>query len=247
LERARDAEAAQVRDDIKSIRDASFIFSGRVRDIVKPADDDELGTAVVEVEAVHFSPQLLADAAGQPVAVGFSPDDLPDTGSRRLFFTNPVEFSERVLAYSVEHVEASDDDLEVVGRLWDEEARRRLTERVSAARVIVHGVVTALRRADAEYTHSEHDPDWWIAALSPRAVLKGDASGPDGRFEVAFANSRDIRWANAPKLAPGQEAIIFARADESDSRHEVALAVVEPGDVLDVSAEQLTEVRELIG
>jgi hypothetical protein len=236
-----------VSENITSIRNASFIFSGRVRDVEESAEDDKPRAADVEVEAVHFSPQLLAEAVGQPVTVGFSSDDVPEPGSRRLFFTNPVEFNERVLAYSVEHVEASDDDAEVVGRLWEEEVRRRLTERVSAARVIVHGVVTALRRADAEDTHSEHDPDWWIAAVSPRTVLKGDALGPDGRFEVAFANSRDIRWLDAPKLAPGQEAIIFARPDDSDSRHEVALAVLEPGDVLELSAEQLTEVQELIG
>jgi hypothetical protein len=225
---------------------ASFIFSGHVNDIEDPPSkqEDEPPVATVEVERVYLAPDSLAGYAGQTVLVGFDEASRLEPGDTRLFFTNPVEFAEKLSVYSIADMPSGEDEEERLDLLREEEERHQLAARISGSSLIVHGVVIALRQAASDESPSEHDPDWWIARIAIRELLRGHPEAePGNSIDVAFANSRDVAWVEAPKLAPSQQAIFFVRENvfpETEAR----LAVYEPSDVVEVTAESLEAIRE---
>jgi len=227
---------------------ASFIFSGHVNDIEDPPSEqeDEPPVATVEVERVYLAPDSLAGYAGQTVLVGFDGASGLEAGDTRLFFTNPVEFAEQVSVYSIADMPSGEDEEERLDLLREAEERHQLTARIIASSLIVHGVVIALRQTPSDVSPSEHDPDWWIARIAIRELLRGHPeSEPGNSIDVAFANSRDVAWVEAPKLAPSQQAIFFVRENvfpEAEAR----FAIHEPGDVIEATAERLVAIREFV-
>ncbi len=229
------------------LRNASFIFSGRINDVEAPSkQEDEPAVATVEIERVHVAPDLLGGYAGQTVLVGFDETSGLRTGDTRLFFTNPVEFAERLSVYSIGDMPTGEDEEERLYHLKEAEDRRQLADRIGASVLVVHGIVIALQQAKGEEHASEHDPDWWIARIEVREQLGGDPKlETRDSFEVSFANSRDVAWLNAPKLAPSQQAIFFVHENQHPEA-EAQFTVHEPGDVVEVTSERLTQIRELV-
>ena len=71
------------------------------------------------------------------------------------------------------------------------------------ADVIVIGRVVRLEKA-GDPVFREHDPDWWVATVVVDHRVKGPIADT---VRFVFPNSRDVRWIDAPKPAPGDSGL----------------------------------------
>lgn len=223
---------------------AGLVFTGVVGEVDRSAEGD-VSTAKVRIELIHDAPPLLVDYEGQVVDVMFPESSDLAVGERRVFFANPIEFAAGLSLAGVGTLEAVAEIGEfenALARVRDEERETALAERIDRSVAVVHGIVTGLHRVPtSNFASSEHDPQWWVAHIEVIELLKGEAVE---EVSVRFANSRDIAWNDAPKLSPGQEAILILQDDAREDVEE-RLAVLAEDDVRTASADELELVRRL--
>jgi len=197
--------------------------------LVAPSEN----TAVARVEAVVRAPEELGDLTGAEITVHLG--SRADAGQRLLLFAEAAMYGASIAVREVGRADpdAADEARERLMR--EEEGRpvRNLRERARGADVVVRGVVGELRpvvKRGEWVPTSEHDPDWWIAVIVVRDIAKGRRPR-GGRVEAVFANSRDVQWIQAPKPAPGQEAVFLLRRERRFTAPKGALVLLDPDDV----------------
>lgn len=222
---------------------AGFVFRGRV------VPDDPHGlvrlpettTAVaVTVDEVLHSTDVLQGLLGHTVVVVTADHD-PSAGVEHVFFTDCVSLGTTALLREVERREGPDavaDSADLV-RAVREQPR---LERAVAAAMIVAGEVTSSQPVDPDARpSSEHDPEWWIARIAVRSMVKGGRTRK--QVQTHFANSNDIAWYRSPKLHRGVTGV-FLLHDANDVPEEVRRAPYQCVDPLDwAPIEQLDDIE----
>ena len=227
---------------------AGFIFSGRaIPGRVAEAHGGRENAVAVQVHQVLRSPDVLGDlAATDVIVVSERPQAIRDGGSLVLF-TSVAAVGDRLVTRELEHREASDEGIRDVAEAVRIVGERPLVRRISEAELIVVGEVVGgapiERRGPLP---SEHDPEWWIARVAVRSVVKGATR--KRTLEVLFAHSEDIAWYKAPKLHEGTSGILLLRRrDKDEAPSEVAETVYQATDPLDLLAVQrLPEVEVIV-
>jgi hypothetical protein len=234
------------------VGEAGFVFRGRA---VRQGADVELGpaaagkTATVQVEEVIRGTDILRDLTGRDVVVvGEDVADI-EPAAQHVFFTNVVSLGDPVVTREVgRRRDASHGSLHDAAESARITAERPLAERAAAADMIVTGEVASSAPVSEQRTPvSEHDPDWWIAHLNVRQVIKGRRSRR--RVDALFANSDDIAWYRSPKLHQGVSGIFLLHSRTGDvAGSEVAPTVYQVTDPLDfLPAERLPDVQRVLG
>ena len=99
---------------------------------------------------------------------------------------------------------------------------------------------------NTHWPESEHDPQWWIAALQIDGFAKGQ--GPT-QMTIVFPNSKDELWIDAPKFKPDQEGVWILQRDTKEKVAPVfavrGLTALDSRDFQ--SREALDKVRRLAG
>jgi catechol 2,3-dioxygenase-like lactoylglutathione lyase family enzyme len=232
-------------------RDSRFIFLGKFeRDganlSLAPPNSNP---AVVRVERVFRAAPALGDQRGQLITLMRpQPGPTREAGADLVFFTNPVLYGETLGVREIAHLQAP-EDLDELGALVhraigdaDMDALRR--HLASAAAIVVGKVVETRSAVEPDHVpFSEHDPDWWIATIHVARSLKGRLKGD---IRVRYPNSRDIAWYRAPKPREGQEAIFVLHEDGARNAGGVALAILDPDDMLPADPETIRRISNLL-
>lgn len=246
--------------------EASFVFEGTVtalgqstEPLVPPGDL----TAVVRVETVLRAPEAMRTITGRDITVQLRQP--AKVGDRARFATRGLLYSaslavEEVAARKAAAAERAapaavraGGEREASPREADQAQRLRsgLKERAAAAGSIVLGQVVsvsgpeqpaaAATRGARTGRLSEHDPQWSTATVLVDSVLKGRAAKS---VKVVFANSQDVMWYRAPKLAVGQRAVLMLRKGVPEAPSKSAQVVLDELDVQ--SAERAALVTSLL-
>lgn len=119
-----------------------------------------------------------------------------------------------------------------------------LTQRLAQAEIVISGVVSATARFEAQRPGflSQHDPDWWQAAIGIETVEKGNVTAKT--MAVLFANSSDIAWYRSPKIKKGDHGIWLLQSRDTFGKPVPGLAVVHPLDCQPIT--ELVRVRTLL-
>jgi hypothetical protein len=227
---------------------AGFIFTGRaIPGRATEAHGDRENAVAVQVHQVLRSPDVLGDLEGTDViVVGERPQAIREGGSL-LLFTSIAAVGDRLVTRELEHREPSDEAIRDVAEAVRTVGERPLVQRVTEAELIVVGEAvdsTPIERPGPP--RSEHDPEWWIARVAVRSVVKGATRRR--RLEVLFANSEDIAWYKAPKLHEGTSGLLLLRPrDKAEAPAEVAETVYQATDPLDLlPVQRLPEVERIL-
>jgi hypothetical protein len=208
--------------------DPSFIFQGTViavRDSTVPMVVADDLTARVRVDRVLRAPVAMEQLVGREITVQlskaapkgteaiFSADGwlygeslaVVETGKRRSAAQSPVGIAAEVADRSLDARESP------ASRDRAASFRQGLRERTATASRVVVGRVVAVRLSAAASAQSpgrltEHDPNWTEATVEVDQAVKGRAPRS---IKVLFANSEDVMWRDAPKLAVGQKAVML--------------------------------------
>lgn len=227
---------------------AGFIFTGRATPgRAAEAHGDRENAVAVQVHRVLRGADVLGDLAGTDVIVVSERPEAIREGGSLLLFTSIAAVGDRLVTRELEHREASDEVIRDVAEVARIVGERPLVQRVTAAELIVVGEAvdsTPIERPGPP--RSEHDPEWWIARVAVRSVVKGTTRRR--RLDVLFANSKDIVWYKAPKLHEGKSGILLLRPREKDEAPaEVAETVYQATDPLDLlPVERLPEVERIL-
>jgi hypothetical protein len=165
-------------------------FTGTVRAVQE-------GAAVVEVAEALEVPAAVDLAPGDSVTVQLQPDRAaPAVGDRATFFADPLVYGDTLTVAEVRRAEPG-----IAARARDAEPDP-VVEHARAADAVVRAHVVALAAVEREDRLYEHHPHWWIATLDVDLVERGDVA--EGRVDVLYANSLDVRWRRWPKPKAGQ-------------------------------------------
>jgi hypothetical protein len=200
------------------VRQSRFIFKGTVEKLgavtmsAAPASEQ---TVVVKVDEIIHAPQIFKDLTGNDITVQLAEPGTLKERQQAVFFTNPWLYGESVAVQEVGRQDVSRRG----GAAESERFRRKvsefierqpddeLREHLAAVDAVVVGIVynTKPLASSGSQPTPEHDAEWWEASVSVESVEKGDISRTS--VAVAFANSMDVAWFEAPKLRVGQEGI----------------------------------------
>jgi hypothetical protein len=230
--------------------DAAFVFQGTVVAVgaatlpAVPVDDL---TAVVRVDQVLRAPEHMEQLVGREITVRlrkpadpgavavFSADGwlygdslaVVEVGTRK----SPTKAAGAAVPEAFEAPAAADR----TARL-----RKALQARADEASLVVVGRVTGVQAlataAPTQGRLSEHDPHWATATVEVEEAVKGS---PPKTVDVLFANSEDVMWRQAPKLALGQTAVMLLHQDAPGVEDKAAHAVIDELDVQPVESAAL--------
>ncbi|MBZ5618070.1 MAG: hypothetical protein LAQ69_04940 [Acidobacteriia bacterium] len=233
------------------VEEAGFIFRGRVvrrgtpeQHSVPGAEDQ---TATVAVAEILRSTDVMRGLAGMEVIVVGEHAAGMKEGSSHIFLTTCLVLGDHAVLRDLAHFEASGDAVRDIAEAVRIAEERPLHQRVAGAELIVTGKVSASRPlAPPSIRRSEHDPDWWIASVAVRSVVKGAKVGKE--IDVVFANSEDIAWYKSPKLHEGAGGIfILRKADPKEVPEKGERTTYQATDPLDfLPAERLPEVERAL-
>src|SRR5262249_52884744 len=128
-------------------------------------------------------PPGLDDFTGRAITVELAQPDRPRPGETAAFFTRTWIFGASLMVREIGDLPVGADDGWLAARVADEErklADEALRGRLDSARWVVVGTVTSVAPAPVPARESietpeitEHDPDWWLARVTVRSVVKG--------------------------------------------------------------------------
>lgn len=208
----------------------------------------------VRVDQTVRGADSVGDFAGQEVVLVRTTDA---ERKEAIFFVRPFAYGKTLAAEVIGELDVPADTkgfAAQVARIEQQDADARLLARAASADAVIVGRVLAVEPVRGERgLPSEHDPEWVVAQVAVVRAIRGQPKartcGQGSCVEVAFAQSKDIRWFRAPKLAPGQEAVFLLRPAQSELLREgeeppAAYVLMHPDDLRPVSEE--TRLRELI-
>jgi hypothetical protein len=240
-------------DDLSRLaEEAGFVFRGKGSS--HRGHDVELGpaaagkTIIVSVDEVLRSAEALRGLRGREAIVVSEHRGTFETNEEFVFFTDVVSLGNQLVVRELGHRRATRESLHEVAEALRHAEERPLVERVGGAELIVTGEVTGVRLLEKPFPpRSEHDPDWGVARVAVRSVIKGRK--PRGEIEVVFANSDDIAWRHSPKLHRGASGIfVLHLLREDEEPREVSRPLYRATDALDfLPLEQLDRVQRALG
>jgi hypothetical protein len=237
--------------------DASFVFQGTVLAAgaanLDAVEADEL-TAIVRVDRVLRAPKQMENVAGQEITIRLL--EPAEVGMVAVFSANGWLYGEHLAVIETDQREgpAPPPSFATMGAeavaeesvaAADRAARFRseLKSRADEAAAVVVGRVVGVRETASaeEERQSEHDPHWSVATVEVEQAVKGK---PAETMDVLFANSDDVMWRHAPKLAVGQKATMLLQRGAPEVEDKRAHAVlskidVQPPDSVELVAELL--------
>ena len=242
--------------DERRPEEAGFVFRGRsMPDRSHPTDDDDAErradaekTIRIHIDEVLHSTPELRGLGGRDAFVISDDRAIFESGEEFVFFTDVVSLGNHLVVRELGHRRATTEAREEIAETLRVAVERPLAERVRHAELIVTGEVTASRVLERPFPpRSEHDPEWGVARVAVRTVLKGKK--PKGDVEVLFANSHDIAWYKSPKLREGMQGIFLLHlaGEEDDHPRDLPRPIHKAIDPLDfLPADRETGVRRLI-
>ncbi|UVK47009.1 hypothetical protein BPNPMPFG_002745 [Mesorhizobium sp. AR07] len=245
--------------DERRPEEAGFIFRGKAvpdkdRSIREEGGAERGSTAEntisIHIDEVMHSTAELRGLRGRDALVITEHRATFEGGEEFVFFTDVVSLGDDLIVRELGHRRATSEAREEIAETLRAAVERPLAERVRHAELIVTGEVTASRVLERPSPpRSEHDPEWGIARVAVRTVLKGKK--PKGDVEVLFANSHDIAWYKSPKLHEGKRGIFLlhlaGQEDEDDHPRDLPRPIHKAIDPLDfLPADREADVRRLI-
>jgi hypothetical protein len=180
-------------------------------------------TVIVRVDRVLHSPPAFAQLAGTQVTVQLAPGTpVPASGEQLAFFANSLIFGSGLAVSEVGRVPVSEVDPIVAhaaaarapapfANLQRTLKAQQLREHAADAAAVVVGTVSGLRQGVTGPV-TEHNPHMWVATINVNHVEQGQVT--PGEIDVAYPNSRDVRWHDKPKPAPGQSGVWILHPSE---------------------------------
>jgi hypothetical protein len=196
----------------RKLKGAPLVLSGTVAepDPSVPPHRREEGTvfAVTQTLRAHES---FGDLAGQRILVKLKAP--AKAGDNMVLLAESWFYGAWLGVRELGRLDPSElDSIAEEAQRQDREAPlERLRDQATRADLVVVGDVRKLEPLDPQRDRvplSEHDPHWWIASLDVLEVIAGKAVR---KVDVAYANSRDVRWSESPKPHAGQHAIWLLR------------------------------------
>ncbi|OBQ70113.1 hypothetical protein [Mesorhizobium erdmanii] len=245
--------------DERRPEEAGFIFQGKAvpdKDRPSPDEGDAQNDAAAEntirihIDEVIHSTAELRGLRGSDAFLITEHKATFEGGEEFVFFTDIVSLGNKLVVRELGHRRATSQSREEISEALRIAAARPLAERVRQAELIVIGEVTSSRVLERPFPpRSEHDPEWGVAKVAVRTVLKGKK--PKGEVEVLFASSHDVAWYKSPKLHEGKHGIFLLHVTRDDDEEverprDMARPIYKVIDPLDFqSAEREAEVRRL--
>ena len=226
---------------------ADFIFQGKVlltqTSTVDAEDPSRLG--VVAVERVLAAPKNLLSLAGEKITLQFQHPESVKPGDARIFFSRISAYGETIVADEMGSLEPKTEAAATqtldrqIGNAREEEADRRLRERIGNTELAAFGKIVSVKPSGLEPPfESEHNPEWMLATLEVREALKGQGGKT---VSFLFPQSNDVMWLGAPKFKEGDEGVFLLRKGGAvDAKR---LSLTDPRDVR--PAGDLEKVRKM--
>ncbi|MBZ5536292.1 MAG: hypothetical protein LAO31_10085 [Acidobacteriia bacterium] len=186
----------------------------------EPLQAASAGTVVIKVSRMYAGAEIAGDQTGRNATVILSRPGELKAGAEAMFFGNPRFVGKSLTIVDVGEILSSAPPEATAGLEVGLQARRDLPvrERLAAASLVFRGKVESEGPLVPERKYksppSEHDPDWHVAQVRIITPLRGGDQG--ALVIVIFPASRDIMWANSPKLEPGLDAIFIAHKPERE-------------------------------
>jgi hypothetical protein len=192
----------------KYVRVATFVFVGTVQ------NRGETGSNV-RVDDVVDGNDFGKSLRGRSVTVQAKTGGAWKEGEQRVFFTKAASYSKSVSLTLVGDMSTSQG--KELGLTADTGPKTilgiRVAERMKTAAYVVVGTVARVSEPQLRKTKvTEHDPEWRMASVSVKSVLKGKAAE---RLTVYFPSSRDILWFRSPRLREGQSVLLILHANDA--------------------------------
>jgi hypothetical protein len=235
-----DAAVSDMMSRAQFVIEATVQSAGRstVPDI--PVDDH---TVVFKIDRVLHSPTALARSAGLDITVQLAAGSpVPAVGEQVTLFTTPVAYGAGIAVAEVGRVAlgaagepstiaegfgARRSRLHPTLGLAQQLEEQRLREHAAIADAIVIGRITQLEKAEGPAL-GEHDPDWWVATVAVDHLVKGPEANT---VRFVFPNSRDVRWAGAPKPTAGEVGIWLLHTATGDAAALAAYSLLDADDM----------------
>ena len=203
-----------------AIGQSNFIFYGEV--IKTGASNLSIpvsgNSAIVKVIEVIDAPAPFNNMKEREITVLFSPDRKNSPGDKQVFYTTGWHYGKTMGVKEV----PNNLDKEMVAGLKDRIDQERirisndsLTDELRKASFVIQGVVVDIRNIDKRepFMDSEHDPEYKLALIEIKMVLKGKIS--EKTIMVYFSSSDDVMWDRSPKLKKGQEGIFLLQSKQA--------------------------------
>jgi len=198
-------------------RSATFVFKGtveKVRAATMPSVPVDDKTLVVHVDEILRASDALASLAGHAITVQATEPRAPRRGEQAIFYATGWLFGDGIAVRSLAHGDVR-DRAESTGDPVRAKAARDLDAHLRDADLVLTGRVVSVRSPAGRSTAqkgpiSEHAPAWREAVIDVHDVRKG--AGALKQVVVTFPSSTDVRWADVPKLQPGQEGLFLLHA-----------------------------------
>ena len=218
---------------------SSFSFVGTVEQAGASASaslaaDDR--TAIVRVDEVLHAPEAFARTAGTRVTLRLAPGEPAlAKGDRAAFFANGLAYGETIALEEVGRHPVPAFGAMGAGGISSgvsdaalELADAEVDARVVAAAAVVAGRVVALAKAEPGKHGGEHDADWWKATISVDVIVRGAVAGDT--VDVLYANSKDVRWHQAPKPRASQQGVWLLQAARPELKKLAPYMIIDPLD-----------------
>lgn len=225
------------------LQKTKFVFRGTVQEInaanVAQVENTDQ-TAIVLVEEIIKSPEILGSFAGQSITVKLGDKESVKKGEQAIFYTNGWLFGEGIAVESLGHsqVEAKTRTFMATNTNAAKSFKDDLIkDRLKTADVVVTGRVVSVKLTQENLDNplrvagfsdnadepsrrpiSEHDPQWCEAIVEVADTDKGN--NEKKQVVVRFPKSNDVRWYKAHKFAAGDEGVFILHKTESSVKPE---------------------------
>ena len=228
------------RKDIRMNRyeKSDYIFSGTITKqsaSTMPKYVKEEEASIVKVDKVLKSSEGHENFEGMEITVILNDEQQTKfkKGFRGIFFTKTWLFGNS-LAVLVNAVEQDKSTIENVQKeiiqFQENQEYKSLESRVNLADLIVYGKVEKIKDMEPKRQsfETEHDPNYKLAIISTKEVLKKSTSLDT--INVYFASSDDIQWYRSPKLIVGDEGIFLLRDATNIFKEKESYTLLHPHD-----------------
>lgn len=219
------------------LQKTKFVFRGTVEqvnaaNVAQVENTDQ--TAIVFVDEIIKSPQVLGNFAGKSITVKLGDKEVVKKGEKAIFYTNGWLFGETIAVESLGHSQV-DAEIKSLSAANTDPAKFSknsiIKDRLKTADAVVSGRVVSVRLTPENLENplaavhaldkgdetvnrrpiSEHDPQWCEAVVEVADTDKGDDKK---QVVVRFPSSNDVRWYKAHKFAAGDEGVFILHKTE---------------------------------
>jgi len=230
--------------------ESDYIFSGTIikqSASTMPNYINDERASIVKVEKVLKSSAGHENFEGMEITVLLNDEQISEQkeGFNAIFFTKTWLFGNS-LAVLVKAVEK--DTLEQVQNEIKQYQQHQeyniLKSRIKLADLIVYSKVEYIEdiKNNRQKFETEHDPEYKLAVIIAKDVLKGSVSLDTLKFY--FASSDDIQWYRSPKFVAGREGIFLLKKATDISKEREYYTLLHPLDFQESS--KLEAIKEIL-